>query len=241
LEQEVSVRTKELTVINERLQEEISERKQVEEALRESRERLDNIIANSPVTTYRCANDENWTMEFISAGIKRITGYAAEDFYNNRIRSFASIIHPDDRESVADVVASGLARKEHYEMDYRLVAADGSVRWVHEQGRGVFTPEGELFCLDGALFDITTQREAEEAIKLNAERMEAMLQLSQMVDASQQEVFQFAFEAAVRLTRSKLGYLALMNKDETVMTMHFGLRRRWQNAGYLACRDCIRW
>jgi PAS domain S-box-containing protein len=231
LEQEVSIRTKELTATNERLQEEITERIQVEEALRESRERLDNIVANSPVATYRCAQDEDWTMEFISAGIKRIAGYTAEDFLNNRIRSFASIIHPDDRERVADAVASSLARKEHYEMDYRLIAADGAVRWVQQQGRGVFTSEGDLLCLDGALFDITAQREAEETVKLNTERMEALLQLNQMVNATQEEVFNFGFEAAVRLTRSKLGYLALMNEDESVMTMQL-----WSQEAMDECR-----
>ena len=140
--------------------------------LRESQQRLDNIVANSPGIIYRCANDEHWTMEFISAGITRITGYADEDFLNNRVRSYASIIHPDDRQRVADAVASGLARKEHYEMDYRLVAADGSPRWVHEQGRGVFAPDGQLLYLDGVIFDITVLRKAEDALRLSSERLQ---------------------------------------------------------------------
>jgi PAS domain S-box-containing protein len=209
----------------------ITERKVASEKLSESQQRLDNILANSPSVLYRCANDEHWTMEYISAGIQQITGYAAEDFGNNRVRSFASIIHPDDRQDVADTIASSVASKDNYGMDYRLVAADGTLRWVHQQGRGVFTAEGALSCLDGAIFDITTQREAEEVVKLNAERMEAMLQLGQMVNATQEEVFEFAFDAAVRLTRSKLGYLALMNDDETVMTMQL-----WSKEAMDECR-----
>jgi PAS domain S-box-containing protein len=199
----------------------ITERKLASERLRDSQQRLDNILANSPSALYRCANDEHWTMEFISAGIKRITGYAAEDFHNNRIRSFASIIYPDDCQDVADAVASSLANKENYEMDYRLVAADGALRWVHQQGRGVFTAEGELSCLDGTIFDITTQREAEESVKLNAERMEALLQLNQMAGASEIDLMRFAYEAAIRLTRSKLGYLGLMDEAETVLKVQF--------------------
>jgi PAS domain S-box-containing protein len=171
LEQEVNARTKDLILANKQLEEEIAERRQAEEALRESRQRLDNIVANSPGAIYRCANDEHWTMEFISAGITQISGYPAEDFLDNRVRTYASIIHPDDRLGVADAVASGLARKEHYEMDYRLVAADGSLRWVHEQGRGVFAAEGQLLCLDGVIFDITAQRETEEALRLSSERL----------------------------------------------------------------------
>ncbi len=219
LEQAVNTRTEELTLANRRLQEEIVERKQVEAELRESRQRLDNIVANSPVTTYRCAFDEHWTMTFISAGITQLCGYPAEDFLNNQVRSYASIIHPDDRQNVANTVTAGVDNKSRYEMDYRLVAADDTLRWVHEQGRGVFDPEGQLLCLDGAIFDMTTQRKAEEMLKLNSERMETLLQLTQMTDASQDELMSFAFEAALQLTRSKLGYLALMNEDESVLTM----------------------
>jgi PAS domain S-box-containing protein len=231
LEQEVGERTNELLIANKRLQEEIEERKQAEEALRESRQRLNNILANNPGAIYRCANDTHWTMEFISAGIELITGYSADDFLNNRVRSYASIMHPDDRKSVVDIVTSALANKQHYEMEYRLKAADNTLRWVHEQGRGVFADNGQVLYLDGVIFDITAQLRAKETLKLNADRMETMLQLNQMTSATQEEVFQFAFEAAVRLTQSKLGYLALMNEDETVMTMQL-----WSQEAMAECK-----
>jgi signal transduction histidine kinase len=72
-------------------------------------------------------------------------------------------------------VATGLESKARYEMDYRVVAADGTLRWVHEQGRGVFTSDGDLLCLDGVIFDITAERQAEEALR----KSEALLSASQ--------------------------------------------------------------
>ena len=43
-----------------------------------------------------------------------------------------------------------------------MVHADGSVRWVYERGRGIFTASGEVEFLDGAIFDITARKEAED-------------------------------------------------------------------------------
>ncbi len=149
----------------------ITERKQAEEALRESRQRLDNIIANSPGAIYRCANDPAWTMEFLSAAITRITGYPAADFLNNRVRSYGSIIHPEDRGRVAKVVVASLASQTQFDMDYRLVAADGSLRWVHEQGRGVFAPDGSVLCLDGVIFDISELKQAQDSAAKEQERL----------------------------------------------------------------------
>ena len=83
--------------------------------------------------------------------------------------------------------------------------------------------------------DITERKRAEEALqrgprrtgpavvaetRLNEARLEAVLQLSHMTEASLQEITDFALEQAVALTKSKIGYLAFMNEDETVLTMH---------------------
>ena len=169
-EQLILERTAELRNSNEKLALELVERRQTEDALLESRQLLDNIVANSPGAIYRCANDSEFTMKFLSAAIIRITGYPADDFLDNRIRSYASIIHPDDRSGVMAAVTVGLADKGHYDMDYRLVMADGTLRWVHEQGRGVFSPDGQLLCLDGVIVDVTIHKQAEEEIrKLNEE------------------------------------------------------------------------
>ncbi|MEJ2611047.1 MAG: response regulator [Candidatus Thiodiazotropha sp.] len=219
LEQEVSARTLKLRIANKRLGEEVTRRQELEEALRESRQRLGNIVFNSPGAIYRCANDELWTMEFISAAITTITGYSSEDFLHNQVRSFASIIHPQDRKRVISTVTTALASKGRFEIDFRLVTADGSLCWVYNQGLGVFTPDGKLLCQDGIIVDITTQRKAEEMLKLSAERMATLLQLYQMSDTSQDELMRFTYEAAIRLTRSKLGYLGLMNEDETTLNI----------------------
>jgi PAS domain S-box-containing protein len=59
----------------------------------------------------------------------------------------------------------------------------------------------------------------EEALRLDESRLEAVWQLSQMTKATLKEITDFALEEGVRLTKSKIGYLAFMNEDETVLTM----------------------
>lgn len=68
--------------------------------------------------------------------------------------------------------------------------------------------------------DVTGRTRAREALQLNTERIETLLHLNQMHDASLAAITDFALEAAVRLTRSEIGYLAFVNEDETVLTMH---------------------
>jgi PAS domain S-box-containing protein len=68
--------------------------------------------------------------------------------------------------------------------------------------------------------DITERNRAEEERALNLQRMHALLHLNQMTDATLQEVTDFALEEAVRMTQSTIGYLAFLNHDESVLTMH---------------------
>jgi PAS domain S-box-containing protein len=74
-----------------------------------------------------------------------------------------------------------------------------------------------------ALHNLELERErkrTEEELRLNESRLEALLKLNQMIETSMQKITDFALEEAVRLTKSKIGYLAFMNEDETVLTMH---------------------
>ena len=75
---------------------------------------------------------------------------------------------------------------------------------------------------------IEEQKRAEEELKLNAERMEALLRLNQMTDAPLQDITDQALEQGVRLTRSAIGYLAFANEEESVLTMYSWSRTAMQ-------------
>jgi PAS domain S-box-containing protein len=151
----------------------ITVRKDAEMALKESEQRYRTLVNNLPGVAYRCLYDEYWTMLFFSEGVERLTGYPMTDFINNSARSYASVIHPEDRVPVDQAVQSGITKRKPYEIEYRLVRADNNIIWVYEKGQGIFDSGGNLLWLDGVIVDITEQKRAQE------ERETLLMQLAQ--------------------------------------------------------------
>jgi diguanylate cyclase (GGDEF)-like protein/PAS domain S-box-containing protein len=114
---------------------------------------------------YRCRDDQFWTMEFVSEGCKLLTGYGAADLlFNSRI-SYEEVTHPEDRARVRMAIRDAVAANRRFDVVYRIVRADGTPRWVHERGSGMFGPDGRLQAIQGFVQDVTRQREDEQALR----------------------------------------------------------------------------
>ena len=146
----------------------LKERVRFLEELRVGEERFRTLLSNIPAAMYRCSLDSTWDMEFISDNIEAISGYPASDFIRSSVRTFASIIHPEDQGMVEATVREAVGRGEPYMIEYRIIAADGGVRWVYEKGRGVFGADGSVLWLDGAVFDVTERKLLQEQLAKQA-------------------------------------------------------------------------
>jgi PAS domain S-box-containing protein len=146
----------------------ITARKNSDLALTESESRFRGLVGNIPGAVFRCDIDSDWTMEFLSDAIEELVGYPSSDFIDNRVRTFASVVHPDDRRRLEVDVTSSLEGGRPYTTDYRVLHRDGSVRYVIERGQAVTAADGRVR-LDGAIFDVTDRRLGElERLKLAA-------------------------------------------------------------------------
>ena len=144
--------------------------------LQESEARFRGLVDNIPGAIYRCQCDVNWTMTYISDSIKTISGYPPTDFLQNRVRTIASIIHPEDLHLIKDTVSKAIAEREPYQIDYRLTHQDGSIHWVYERGRAIFDKSGNALYLDGVIFDISDRKRAEEALRITEENYRSIFE-----------------------------------------------------------------
>ncbi len=147
-----------------------------EKALREHRRMLVTLLSNLPGMAYRCRNDPEWTMEFVSEGCLELTGYRSADLIDSRRIAYGKIIHPADRKPVWRQVQDALSRREPFRLSYRIITNEGEERWVSEQGRGVFDDQGQLTALEGFIADITERRQTDELLRLSEARYRAIVE-----------------------------------------------------------------
>src|SRR3954462_3064577 len=120
---------------------------------------LRTLRTHVPGIIYRSAWDRGYTVELISDEIERVTGYPAADFVESRRRTLMSIMHPDDVESVM-ARAAEVTDGRSFVLEYRLICADGAVRWMIDRGQLARVPGGRVW-MDGVIVDVTDLREAE--------------------------------------------------------------------------------
>ncbi len=137
---------------------------------------LATLISNLDGVVFRCRYDAQWTMEFISEGCRRLTGYGPEEFIGSPALSFSELIHPDDKAAWAtneDGLRDSPAR---YSVEYRVRHRDGSWRWVCERGATVFDASTSGWKLEGLIEDVSERRRLDEARRQAEERYHSIFE-----------------------------------------------------------------
>ena len=168
--------------------------------LRAARHRADDVLIralllNVPGAIYRTAWHAGHVVELISDEIERISGHPPTAFLASTRRTLLSIVHPDDRRRVEHVVEEAAQGTRTFALEYRIARADGEERWVLDRGQVVQAAGGTW--IDGALFDITERRRAEEALR----RQEVEDARTEELRASRGRIVQAADAARRRIER----------------------------------------
>lgn len=158
----------------------ITDRRRAQEALVENQRFLKNLLDSYPGVAYRALNNPDWTLEFVSPGCLALTGYPPETFLTARDVTFASLIHPDDRQAVWEQVQAGLDHRTPIDMRYRITSRDGVEKHLWVQGRGVYTDDGTPVAIEGFAIDMSDQHRNQAELASAKEKAESASQAKSM-------------------------------------------------------------
>jgi len=189
----MSVRLYDDTGILEGSIQDITERKQVEEALLASEERLRLAISAGRMGT--------WDRNFISGKLewslecKAMFGLAPEiEMTDER---FEQALHPDDRLSTDLAIREALENQTDFNTEYRVIWPDGSSHWIAAQGHGYYDETGQAIHMTGVTFDITERKQVEEEIrKLNAELEQRVRERTAQLETTNKELEAFSYSVS---------------------------------------------
>jgi PAS domain S-box-containing protein len=143
----------------------ISQRKQAEDALRESETRFRNLTDAAPVLIRMSDADKKCT--YVNARWLAFTGRTlAQELGDGWVEG----VHPEDKSRCWQTYAAAYNARQKFEMDYRLRCHDGKYRWIAHHGVPRFSATNEFLGYIGSCIDISEHKEAGEALRASENR-----------------------------------------------------------------------
>lgn len=144
------------------------------EQLQAERQRLASLVEHAPVAFYIINCATGMTTQ-VSRSIRNVSGKEAETFIGPSI-DWERHVHPDDRRLVRETITQALAGRHYYDIDYRYIRPDGSVRWVRDTAGPLPIAEGMEPQLAGVVIDITRQKTAESELRTSERRFRELIE-----------------------------------------------------------------
>ncbi len=141
----------------------ITARKRAESALEESEAKFRRLVAHFPAVVYINAVGNTSSTLYVSPQIKALVGYTPKEWLDDP-KLWSETVHPEDRPRVLKQAALTDQSNEPFDMEYRMIARDGRLVWVHDEVILVNDPEGKPQFWQGIMLDITERKEAEDTL-----------------------------------------------------------------------------
>ena len=206
----------------------VTERVRAERRLAEAQARLEAALAAATIGTWTWDIDADRVTA--DRNLARMFGVSPADAAGGPLAHYLAAIHPDDRPAVAAAVGRALAHGDRYEADYRLVAPDGTIRWVEARGRVLRDLAGRATDLPGIVVDITERKRTEAELRARERELQMLADNSPdiltRVDRRLRHVFvNAAVEAATGLPPR-----AFLGKTNRELGMPPDVCDLWENA-----------
>lgn len=160
LEQEVALRAE--------------ERDHARHALVANEQNVRNLVASLDAVLWE-GDPETLKLNFVSEGARRLLGYPVEEWLEGKA-FWARYVHPDDRERTITEATRAMRSGEAVAIEYRMLAADGSIRWLRDIIHPVAPANGFPARIRGIIVDITESRHAHEALRESEERYRSLFE-----------------------------------------------------------------
>ena len=187
------------------------------------------MVNRLPGITYRCkiSQDFRYTLTFVSKGAESILGLTVDEMLDARTNVLESLFIDEDRQRVRRIMQDAILARKAYEGFYRIrTPVTGEIKWIWDQGEGIFDDAGECHFVEGIMMDVTEQKQKEYQLWQENEILRSSIKhsygLSGMVGKSpaMQSCYRRLLRAANTATNVVLYGETGVGKDLAARTMH---------------------
>jgi len=153
----------------------LQEIKETNDKLLEINHKFNTLINNAKGILFRCENNRDYTMHYISEGCLEITGYSYESFKDGTI-TFGQLIVKEDQDMVWETIQNSIKLHTAYECEYRITHKNGTIKYVWVKGEFDFKKQSKTTFIEGFITDITARKEVELQLLDKEAKIKAILQ-----------------------------------------------------------------